>query len=58
MYPDITHIIMDILTKLIGKKVWKIEKLWQGFVVCCEVTKQYKIIKNIFLLYFFYNIII
>ncbi|XP_072163939.1 symplekin-like [Diadema setosum] len=38
MYPKLKGFIMNLLLRLIGKQVWKMPKLWEGFVKCCERT--------------------
>ncbi|XP_026778272.3 symplekin [Pangasianodon hypophthalmus] len=39
MYPRLAGFVMNILTRLIPKQVWKYPKVWEGFVKCCQRTK-------------------
>lgn len=39
MCPRLVGFVMNILSKLINKQVWKQPKVWQGFVKCCQMTK-------------------
>ncbi|KAJ3592170.1 hypothetical protein NHX12_007298 [Muraenolepis orangiensis] len=39
MYPRLGGFVMNILSRLIGKQVWKHPKVWEGFVKCCQRTK-------------------
>jgi len=39
MCPRLVGFVMNILSKLISKQVWKQPKVWQGFVKCCQMTK-------------------
>ncbi|XP_047132295.1 symplekin isoform X1 [Hydra vulgaris] len=39
MCPRLVGFVMNILSKLISKQVWKYPKVWQGFVKCCQMTK-------------------
>lgn len=39
MYPRLGGFIMNILTRLIYKQVWKYPKVWEGFIKCCQRTK-------------------
>ncbi|KAL7838505.1 hypothetical protein AOLI_G00269090 [Acnodon oligacanthus] len=39
MYPRLGGFVMNILTRLIPKQVWKYPKVWEGFVKCCQRTK-------------------
>ncbi|XP_074025533.1 symplekin scaffold protein [Leptinotarsa decemlineata] len=38
-YPRLSGFIMNILQRLILKKVWKQKVVWEGFVKCCQRTK-------------------
>lgn len=38
-YPGLIAFIMNILQRLIQKKVWHQKKQWEGFVKCCQKTK-------------------
>jgi len=37
-YKNMNGFILTILKRLIVKKIWKHEKLWIGFIKCCELT--------------------
>ncbi|KAM8857562.1 symplekin isoform 1-T2 [Synchiropus picturatus] len=39
MYPRLCPFVMNILSRLIIKQVWKYPKVWEGFVKCCQRTK-------------------
>ncbi|KAM7380888.1 hypothetical protein PAMP_004158 [Pampus punctatissimus] len=39
MYPRLSGFVMNILSRLIAKQVWKYPKVWEGFVKCCQRTK-------------------
>ncbi|XP_066514709.1 symplekin isoform X2 [Hoplias malabaricus] len=39
MYPRMGGFVMNILSRLIPKQVWKYPKVWEGFVKCCQRTK-------------------
>nr|XP_046259293.1 symplekin [Scatophagus argus] len=39
MYPRLVGFVMNILSRLIVKQVWKYPKVWEGFVKCCQRTK-------------------
>ncbi|XP_023656370.1 symplekin [Paramormyrops kingsleyae] len=39
MYPRLGGFVMNILSRLIQKQVWKYPKVWEGFVKCCQRTK-------------------
>ncbi|CAH1176158.1 unnamed protein product [Phaedon cochleariae] len=38
-YPRLSGFVMNILQRLILKKVWKQKVVWEGFVKCCQRTK-------------------
>lgn len=38
-YPSLVGFIMNILQRLIQKKVWHQKKQWEGFIKCCQKTK-------------------
>jgi len=38
MYPSMIQIVINILSKLIGKQVWKQKDIWKGFIMSCEKT--------------------
>ena len=39
VYPQLIGFVMNVLQRLILKQVWKQEKVWQGFIKCCQRTK-------------------
>ncbi|XP_023330368.1 symplekin [Eurytemora carolleeae] len=39
LYPPLIGFTMNILQRLIVKKVWKQRTLWDGFIRCCQKTK-------------------
>lgn len=39
MYPRLAGFVMNILSRLIVKQVWKYPKVWEGFVKCCQRTR-------------------
>ncbi|XP_069500751.1 symplekin isoform X2 [Ambystoma mexicanum] len=39
MYPRLGGLVMNILSRLIMKQVWKYPKVWEGFIKCCQRTK-------------------
>lgn len=39
LYPQLIGFVMNVLQRLILKQVWKQEKVWQGFIKCCQRTK-------------------
>lgn len=39
MYPRLGGFVMNILSRLIAKQVWKYPKVWEGFVKCCQRTR-------------------
>ncbi|KAJ7996698.1 hypothetical protein DPEC_G00239720 [Dallia pectoralis] len=39
MYPRLGGFVMNILSRLIVKQVWKYPKVWEGFVKCCQRTR-------------------
>uniref|UniRef100_A0A4W4EBA2 Symplekin n=1 Tax=Electrophorus electricus TaxID=8005 RepID=A0A4W4EBA2_ELEEL len=39
MYPRLGGFVMNVLSRLILKQVWKYPKVWEGFVKCCQRTK-------------------
>lgn len=38
-YPRLIGFIMNILQRLIVKKVWHQKTQWEGFIKCCQKTK-------------------
>ncbi|GAA0148756.1 hypothetical protein LIER_08109 [Lithospermum erythrorhizon] len=38
-FPTLVDFIMDILSRLVSKQIWKYPKLWVGFVKCALLTK-------------------
>lgn len=39
MYPRLNGFVLNILQRLIVKKVWKQKKVWEGFIRCCQRAK-------------------
>ncbi|XP_073177491.1 symplekin isoform X2 [Lepidochelys kempii] len=39
MYPRLGGFVMNVLSRLIMKQVWKYPKVWEGFIKCCQRTK-------------------
>ncbi|XP_074932462.1 symplekin [Phalacrocorax aristotelis] len=39
MYPRLGGFVMNILSRLIMKQVWKYPKVWEGFIKCCQRTR-------------------
>ena len=39
LYPQLIGFVMNVLQRLILKQVWRQEKVWQGFIKCCQRTK-------------------
>ncbi|XP_061774489.1 symplekin isoform X2 [Nerophis ophidion] len=39
MYPRLCGFVMNILSRLILKQVWRYPKVWEGFVKCCQRTR-------------------
>lgn len=38
-YPRLGGFVMNVLSRLIMKQVWKYPKVWEGFIKCCQRTK-------------------
>lgn len=38
-YPRLSGFVMNILQRLISKKVWNQKVVWEGFVKCCQRTR-------------------
>jgi len=39
MYPRLLGFVLNILSRLIGKKVWHNKRVWEGFIRCCQRTE-------------------
>ncbi|RUS89143.1 hypothetical protein EGW08_003086 [Elysia chlorotica] len=39
MYPRLLGFVLNILQRLIVKKVWRQKKVWEGFIRCCQRAK-------------------
>ncbi|GFO34652.1 symplekin [Plakobranchus ocellatus] len=39
MYPRLVGFVLNILQRLIVKKVWKQKRVWEGFIRCCQRAK-------------------
>ncbi|KAF8024715.1 hypothetical protein BT93_F1786 [Corymbia citriodora subsp. variegata] len=40
-FPALVDFVMEILSKLVGKQVWKMPKLWVGFLKCVSQTQPH-----------------
>ena len=38
MHPKLEDFILELLSKLVTKQVWKLPDSWEGFIKCCEVN--------------------
>uniref|UniRef100_A0A7N0VDI7 Symplekin n=1 Tax=Kalanchoe fedtschenkoi TaxID=63787 RepID=A0A7N0VDI7_KALFE len=38
-FPDLVEFVMEILSRLVSKQIWKHPKLWVGFLKCASLTK-------------------
>ncbi|KAI3677522.1 hypothetical protein L6452_36786 [Arctium lappa] len=38
-FPSLVDFIMEILSRLVSKQIWKNQKLWVGFLKCAQLTK-------------------
>lgn len=38
-FPALVDFIMEILSRLVSKQIWKYPKLWVGFLKCAQLTK-------------------
>jgi len=38
-HPRMASQIVNTLVKLIGRKIWEMDKMWHGFVMCCQRLK-------------------
>ncbi|KVH94873.1 Armadillo-like helical [Cynara cardunculus var. scolymus] len=38
-FPSLVDFIMEILSRLVSKQIWKNQKLWVGFLKCVQLTK-------------------
>ncbi|KAK4742577.1 hypothetical protein SAY87_000578 [Trapa incisa] len=38
-FPGLVEFIIDILSRLVHKQIWKYPKLWVGFLKCAQLTK-------------------
>lgn len=38
-FPALVEFIMEILSRLVSKQIWKYPKLWVGFLKCAQLTK-------------------
>ncbi|XP_047333774.1 uncharacterized protein LOC124937540 isoform X2 [Impatiens glandulifera] len=39
VFPALMDFIMEILSRLVNKQIWKYPKLWVGFLKCAQLTK-------------------
>ena len=44
--PQLTGFIVDVLVRLVGKKIWEDVRQWQGFLMCAKMTapKSYPVL--------------
>ncbi|CAI9775880.1 unnamed protein product [Fraxinus pennsylvanica] len=40
-FPTLVHFVMEILSKLVNKQVWRMPKLWVGFLKCISQTQPH-----------------
>ncbi|KAI3839268.1 hypothetical protein MKX03_005969 [Papaver bracteatum] len=40
-FPTLVDFVMEILTKLVNKQIWKMPKLWVGFLKCASQTQPH-----------------
>ncbi|GAB4852463.1 hypothetical protein Ancab_016657 [Ancistrocladus abbreviatus] len=40
-YPTLVDFVMEILSKLVAKQIWKMPKLWVGFLKCVSQTQPH-----------------
>ncbi|KAL6534378.1 hypothetical protein OROHE_013303 [Orobanche hederae] len=40
-FPSLMEFIMEILSRLVSKQIWKYQKLWVGFMKCALLTKPH-----------------
>ncbi|KAK9270973.1 hypothetical protein L1049_026561 [Liquidambar formosana] len=40
-FPNLVDFVMEILSKLVSKQVWRMPKLWVGFLKCVSQTKPH-----------------
>ncbi|KAI3901441.1 hypothetical protein MKW92_037432 [Papaver armeniacum] len=40
-FPTLVNFVMEILTKLVNKQIWKMPKLWVGFLKCASQTQPH-----------------
>ncbi|XP_021753889.1 uncharacterized protein LOC110719305 isoform X3 [Chenopodium quinoa] len=40
-FPALVDFIMDILSRLVSKQIWKYPKLWVGFLKCAQLTQPH-----------------
>ncbi|XP_057525274.1 uncharacterized protein LOC130804737 isoform X2 [Amaranthus tricolor] len=43
-FPALVDFIMDILSRLVSKQIWKYPKLWVGFLKCVQLTQPHSFI--------------
>lgn len=39
VYPKLSSFVLIIMQRLIGKQIWKLPKIWEGFIKCCQLLK-------------------
>ncbi|KAK4253268.1 hypothetical protein QN277_010592 [Acacia crassicarpa] len=43
-FPTLVDFIVGILSRLVGKQIWKYPKLWVGFLKCAQLTQSYSVL--------------
>ncbi|XP_072300068.1 symplekin-like [Eucyclogobius newberryi] len=39
LHPQLSDVVMNILSQLVDKQVWEYPEVWEGFVKCCQMTR-------------------
>ena len=40
MYPKLTSFVVIMKQRLIGKQIWKYNKVWEGIIKCCQSCSE------------------
>ncbi|KAI9085134.1 hypothetical protein K1719_032950 [Acacia pycnantha] len=43
-FPTLVDFIVGILSRLVGKQIWKYPKLWVGFLKCAQLTQSFSVL--------------
>jgi symplekin len=56
-FPALSDFILEILSRLVSKQIWKYPKLWVGFLKCTQTTQpqSYKVLLQVRLFNLFHN---